>query len=70
MNKLYKIGDDVSWRWANGIASGRVIEVHAERTQIVSKDKLITRNGSEENPAVIIKQDNGTEVLKLSSELQ
>jgi hypothetical protein len=70
MNKQIQKGDGVAWKWGNGVASGTVAEVCPERTQIVSKDKLITRNGTPDNPAVIIIQDNGTEVLKLVSELQ
>ncbi len=45
------------------------MSVHHERTEIVSKGKHIVRNGSPENPAVIIMHKNNNEVLKLVSEL-
>jgi len=66
----YTAGEKVSWKWIERTASGTVEEVCHERTQIVSKDTLVTRNGTEDNPAIIIRQDNGTKVLKLASELK
>ena len=62
-------GDGVAWKWANGIAEGEVLEVCPERTEIESKGTRIVRNGTEDNPAIIIKHTNGNEVLKLASEL-
>lgn len=62
--------DYVGWKWGFGFAQGKVIEVRTERTEIESKGKRIVRNGTADNPAVIIVQDNGTKVLKLASELQ
>ena len=35
-----------------------------------SKGESITRNGSDDNPAYVIEQEDGTTVLKLRSELQ
>lgn len=64
-----KPGDYVAWKWAGGIAEGRVIAVSTERTQIMSNSKLITRNGTPDNPAVTIDHKSGNPVLKLSTEL-
>ncbi len=66
----FQPGDSVAWRWANGVAEGTVISVNSERTEIESKGKRIVRNGTAENPAVIIKHSSGTQVLKRASELQ
>lgn len=63
------IGDTVYWKWLKGFAEGEVLDIKPERIEIVSKTKLITRNGTKDNPAVIILHDNGNEVLKLTSEL-
>jgi len=68
MKQLYP-GDSVVWKWAGSIAEGVVVEVRTDRTEIPSKGKLIVRNGSVDNPAVIIQHKNGNEVLKLQSEL-
>lgn len=65
-----KPGDHVAWRWANGLAQGVVQEIRPERTEIESKGKRIVRNGSTQNPAIIIKHTSGTPVLKLASEIQ
>lgn len=65
-----KKGDYVAWKWANGIAEGRVKAVHHERTEITSNGKQITRNGSNDNPALIIEHKSGNDVLKLTSEVQ
>ena len=65
-----KIGDQVGWQWGAGIATGVVLEVHTERTQIESKGKLITRNGRSDDPAIVIKSDNGSMVIKLRHEVQ
>lgn len=65
-----KPGDEVGWRWGEGIATGVVVSVHTERTEIISKGSRIVRKGSTENPAVIIDHKSGNQVLKLASELQ
>jgi hypothetical protein len=64
-----KIGKTVQWKWLNGTAAGKVIAINFEKTQIESKGKLITRNGTKENPAILIEHKNGNPVLKLKSEL-
>lgn len=64
------VGDSVAWKWGFGVAEGVVIDIAHEKTQIESKGKVITRNGTEENPAVIIEHTSGSLVLKLQSELR
>ena len=65
-----KAGDRVAWKYANGIAEGRVASVHYEPTLIMTKGKRIKRNGSKDNPALVIEHASGNDVLKLSSEVQ
>lgn len=65
-----EIGDQVAWKWANGIAEGQVMSIHTERTEIISKGKRVVRNGSASNPALLIMHTSGTKVLKLQSEVQ
>jgi hypothetical protein len=64
------IGDHVAWQWANGLAQGVVADIRTERVEIISKGKRIVRNGSSENPALIIDHASGNRVLKLMSEVQ
>jgi hypothetical protein len=65
-----KPGVEVGWRWGNGLATGTILSIHPERTEIISKNSYIVRNGTIDNPAVIIEHKNGNQVLKLAGELQ
>ena len=62
--------DYVAWKWGNGLAEGIIKSVHYEPITITSKGKLVKRNGSADNPAVIIEHKSGNNVLKLASEVQ
>ncbi|KAL7007283.1 hypothetical protein EMMF5_003122 [Cystobasidiomycetes sp. EMM_F5] len=65
-------GDEVSWNWGSGQPSGTVKDVKTEDATIESKNgKEIKKKGSEENPAVIISQEDkgGNPVIKRASEL-
>ncbi len=66
----YNKGDRVSWPWGNGRASGTIKEQHKEKTTRQISGKEITRNGSEDDPALVIEQDDGQRVLKLESEVR
>ncbi|MCW2822751.1 MAG: hypothetical protein JWQ67_2077 [Marmoricola sp.] len=63
-------GTRVRWRWGRSTASGKVIEIHREKVTRTSKGSEITRNGSEDDPAYVIEQEDGTTVLKLRSEVE
>jgi hypothetical protein len=63
-------GDRVSWVWGQGRAYGEVAEVHTEKVTRTLKGSQITRNGSAEDPALLLRQEDGTEVLKLASEVE
>jgi hypothetical protein len=63
-------GSEVSWRWGSSTASGKVREIHREKVTRTSKGSEITRNGSDDDPAYVIEQDDGTLVLKLRSEVE
>jgi Hypervirulence associated proteins TUDOR domain len=65
-----KVNDSVAWTWGTGLAEGVIKSVHHERTEIESKGKKIVRNGTKDNPALIIEHISGTTVLKLQSEVQ
>lgn len=65
-----KPGDHVAWRWGNGLAEGRIKSVHHQSTTIVSKGTQVKRNGTQDNPALVIEHKSGNDVLKLVSEVQ
>lgn len=68
-NPVMKKGEKVHWQWGKSEAEGKV---HEKFTEPVSK-KIggtdVKRKASEENPAWLIKQENGSEVLKFEKEL-
>lgn len=66
----YSTGDEVSWKWGSGRASGTVKERHEEKTTRQIDGKEITRNGSADDAALLIEQDDGQRVLKLESEVR
>ena len=68
-NQLPETGDTVTWKWGKGRGVGTVTKVYTEPTTITIEKSKITRNGTEENPALLIAQDNGSKVLKLASEV-
>lgn len=65
-----RTGTTVTWKWGSSRASGKVTEVHTEKVTRTSKGSEITRNGSEDDPAYVIEQEDGTTVLKLRSEVE
>lgn len=67
---MIQIGSEVGWLWAGSLATGVVREIHPQRHEIISKDTHIVRNGTAEDPALVIVHTRGSLVLKLSHEVQ
>ena len=65
-----RTGTVVSWPWGGHRAEGKVVEVHHERVTRTLDGSEITRNGSDEDPALLIEQEDGARVLKLRSEVE
>ncbi|MDT9593288.1 DUF2945 domain-containing protein [Nocardioides zeae] len=65
-----RTGTTVQWSWGNGTASGKVTEVHHDEVSRTTKGETIKRKGSDDDPAYVIEQEDGTVVLKLRSEVQ
>lgn len=63
-------GSEVKWSWGTGTGSGKVTEVFHEKVTRNIKGKEITRVGSPDEPAYLIEQDDGDEVLKSASEVE
>lgn len=64
-----KVGDTVSWKWGSGTGQGKVEKRYERRVTRKIAGSGITRNGSQENPALFIRQKDGAAVLKLASEV-
>lgn len=63
-------GTTVQWSWGPSSASGKVTEIHRTKVTRQTEGAQITRNGSRDNPAYVIEQEDGTTVLKLRSEVE
>lgn len=59
----------VEWNWGNGTGCGQITERFEREVTRTLKGSAITKNGTENNPAYLIKQEDGDEVLKRGSEL-
>jgi hypothetical protein len=67
---MITIGSEVGWLWAGSLVRGIVQEIYPTRHEIESRGKRILRNGTPEDPALVIKHHKGSLVLKLSHEVQ
>jgi hypothetical protein len=67
--KNYAINTKVEWDWGKGSATGYVRKKYTERVSKQLQGNEVTRNASESDPAYLIEQDDGSEVLKSHSEL-
>ncbi len=65
-----KEGTKVKWKWGSGYGSGTIKSIFHEKTTRKIKGSEITRNGSQDDPALYIEQEDGDHVLKLQSEVE
>lgn len=65
----FKKGSKVQWKWAGGIVEGVVEEVFKDTIIKTIKGKKITRHGSPEKPAYLVRSTSGNIALKLITEL-
>jgi phage-related protein (TIGR01555 family) len=63
------VGSQVSWKWGTGRGTGKVRAKHTAKITRTIKGAAVTRNGTPDNPALEIEQENGDVVLKLASEV-
>ena len=65
-----KKGENVNWKYGKSEAEGKVEEKFTEPVEKTIKGTDVKRNASKEEPAYLIKQENGNKVLKSESELK
>tara|TARA_R110002095_G_scaffold58746_1_gene50218 strand:+ start:530 stop:745 length:216 start_codon:yes stop_codon:yes gene_type:complete len=63
-------GTKVEWDWGNGTGEGTVQKTYTQKVTRKIKGTEVTRDGSQNDPALFIEQDDGGEVLKLCSEVR
>ena len=69
MTNSFKSGQAVKWNWGSGTAEGKVKESFERRVQRTIKGTKVVKNGTKDNPAYLIEQEDGDRVLKRGSEL-
>lgn len=65
----FKKGSKIVWKWLGKSISGTVEDVFYDSITKTIKDKKITRHGSKEKPAYLVKSEAGNLALKLETEL-
>ncbi|MDB2606151.1 DUF2945 domain-containing protein [Zobellia sp.] len=67
---MIRKGTEVTWKWGSGTATGKVENTYEKSITRRIEGNEITRNGSKDNKALYIKQEDGSDVLKLESEVE
>lgn len=69
MTRSIRKGSKVSWKWGANTAHGKIVERFTERVSRTIKGTEVTREASQKEPAYLIEQADGDQVLKSRSEL-
>ncbi len=67
---MIKEGSKVKWEWGNGTAEGKVQSTFTKKVTRTIDRNEVTRDGEEGNKALYIEQEDGSNVLKLESEVK
>lgn len=67
---LFRKSSKVEWSWMGNSIAGVVEEVYTESVTQTIKGKKITRHGSAEKPAYLVRSEAGNLALKLETELR
>jgi hypothetical protein len=67
---MIRQGSHVKWKWGNGTAEGKVEQTFSEEITRTIDGNEVTKKGESGNKALLIKQDDGGQVLKLESEVE
>ncbi|QLC25726.1 HVA1 family protein [Parasphingopyxis algicola] len=70
MANSFQADQYVEWDWGQGTAKGQIAERFEREVTRTIDGTEVTRNGSEDNPAYLIRQEDGDRVLKLGSEIR
>ena len=62
-------GSKVSWKWGAHEAHGKIVERFTAKVTRTLKGTEVTREASAKEPAFLIEQEDGDQVLKSKSEL-
>ena len=65
----FAVGDKVQWNWGNGTGQGTVTKRYTQKITKKINGSEVTRDASEDEPAFLIEQSDGDEVLKSVTEI-
>ncbi len=68
--QAYAINTKVKWKWGNGWGNGKVVSKFTEDVSKTIKGTQVKREASDAQPAYLIEQDDGDQVLKSHSEIE
>jgi len=66
----FQTGQYVKWNWGGGEGHGQIEERFEREVTRTLQGSEITKKGDSENPAYLVKQEDGDRVLKRGSELK
>lgn len=66
----YRKGAKLEWSWGKGTGVGKVVESFTEDVERKIEGSDIKRKASKDEPAYLVRQEDGGEVLKSHSELR
>jgi hypothetical protein len=70
VSKGYNVGDKVQWSWGNGNATGKITERFTDDVERQIDKNKVKRNASNDEPAYMIEQEDGSRALKSHSEVK
>ncbi|WP_395339192.1 DUF2945 domain-containing protein [Ningiella sp. W23] len=68
--KGFAINTKVKWNWGSGEATGKITSRFTEDVSKTIKGTEVKREATESQPAYLIEQEDGDEVLKSHSEVE
>lgn len=70
MTIMIRKGTEVKWKWGTGFGTGKVIETSDKTMKKNLEGTTVTRHGSTSDLALLIEQEDGSQLLKLQSEVE
>jgi hypothetical protein len=62
---MIRKGTKVKWKWGGGLAEGKVIDTYDHKISKKVSGSEVTKIGASGNKALLIEQEDGSQVLKL-----
>jgi hypothetical protein len=70
MTTPFRQGSRVKWKWGSNWAHGKIKERFTEKVTRSLQGSEVTRNATEDEPAYLIEQEDGDQVLKSVTEIE